>query len=62
MALVREQKFELGRDAFAKPAANVHAEITDAATGLEPARRVYADGTLRLDWRVDERLAAVSSK
>ena len=33
MALVREQKFELGRDAFAKPAENVHAEITDLSTG-----------------------------
>jgi hypothetical protein len=62
MALVREQKFELGRDAFATPVTNVHAEITDAATGLEPARRVYADGTLRLDWRIDERLAPASTK
>jgi hypothetical protein len=62
MALVREQKFELGRDAFATPVANVHAEVTETSTGLEPARRVYADGTLRLDWRIDERIAAASAK
>jgi hypothetical protein len=62
MALVREQTFERGRDALARPAQNVHAEVTDASTGLEPARRTYADGALRLDWGVRERSAIVAAR
>jgi hypothetical protein len=62
MALVREQKFELGRDGFPAPARNVHGEIVETSTGLEAARRVFADGALRLDWTNDERLAARSPR
>jgi hypothetical protein len=62
MALVRAQAFELGRNGLLGPAQNVHAEIHETATGLEESGRVYADGSLRLDWTNDERLAARSTR
>jgi hypothetical protein len=46
LALVREQRFELGRDAMIRPPANVHPEIRNAATGM-PA---FRDGRTWLDW------------
>jgi len=48
--LVRAQRFDLGRDALAKPAVNVHAVITNGSTELGKAGLVYTDGRLRLDW------------
>jgi hypothetical protein len=62
MALVREQRFELGRDAFPVTAANVHAEISDSATGLEAAKRVHTDGALRLDWTLAEGLTRSTTR
>ncbi|MEZ4731048.1 MAG: hypothetical protein R3E79_28340 [Caldilineaceae bacterium] len=50
MALVKEQRFELGRDAILKPPANVHAFIENGDTALSQTGRVYTDGTLWLDW------------
>jgi hypothetical protein len=50
LALVRAQRFDLGRDAPLAPAANVHAAVDGGPTGLEGAGRVYADGRLQLRW------------
>lgn len=50
MALVQEQKFALGRDAFLAPPHNVHREIRNGTTGFDPERGVYRDGRLWLDW------------
>jgi hypothetical protein len=50
MALVREQRFELGRDVFPSAADKVHRSITHESTGLADENRVYTDGQLRLDW------------
>jgi hypothetical protein len=50
MALVREQRFEFGRDVFPTAAGNVHRSITQESTGLADENRVYTDGQLRLDW------------
>jgi len=50
MALVKEQRFELGRDAVIKPPANVHAFIENGDTALSQTGRVYTDGTLWLNW------------
>lgn len=49
-ALVREQRFDLGRDAVLRPTANVHREIVNGSTGLDQAGRVFTDGQLRLEW------------
>lgn len=50
-ALVREQRFELGRDALPEPAAHVYRKVEGAETGLrEEDGRVYRDGRLWLDW------------
>lgn len=49
-ALVRQQRFDRGRDALPEPALNVHAKIEEASTGLAARRRVYDDGRLQLDW------------
>ena len=46
MALVRSQRFDLGRDTLLAPPANVHADIDNGETGLVP----HTDGTLFLDW------------
>ncbi|WP_084197057.1 hypothetical protein [Solimonas soli] len=49
-ALVREQRFTLGRDALPTPAVNVHRRIDGAETGLREADgHVYQDGRLWLD-------------
>jgi hypothetical protein len=50
MALVAEQRFEEGRDAFLTPPTNVHRQIENGSTGLEENGKVYIDGQLRLDW------------
>jgi hypothetical protein len=50
MALVREQRFDLGRDAVLAPAQNVHAEISNGDTALEENEAVYTDGRLWLVW------------
>jgi hypothetical protein len=50
LALVRSQRFDLGRDALPAPAAHVHARIDNGSTGLEESRRVYPDGRMQLDW------------
>jgi hypothetical protein len=48
--VVMEQRFDLGRDAVITPPKNVHATITNGATDLAPAKLVFRDGQLRLDW------------
>lgn len=45
-------QFDLGRDAVATPAKNVHRQITNGSTELAKANRIYRDGRLRLDWRL----------
>ena len=50
MALVKEQRFELGRDAVIKPTVNVHGIIENGDTELAQSGRVFTDGTLWLDW------------
>jgi hypothetical protein len=49
-ALVREQRFDLGRDAPLSPPRFVHRVIENGDTALGQAGRLYADGTLFLDW------------
>lgn len=51
MALVREQRFELGRDTLISPPQNVHAFIENGDTELNQTDRIYSDGVLWLDWR-----------
>jgi hypothetical protein len=55
LLIVREQSFARGRDATVEPLANVHRQIVDESTGLSEAKRVFLDGTLRLDWAYDAR-------
>jgi hypothetical protein len=50
-ALVREQRFEHGRDAPLSPPKFVHQSIENGDTALGQAGRIYADGTLFLDWQ-----------
>lgn len=50
MTLVREQSFDLGRDALPAPPANVHRQIENGSTDLGRTGRVYRDGRLWLDW------------
>ena len=50
LAIVREQSFEQGRDAFVSPPEKVHRRIEEPETGLVDAGRVYDDGRLWLDW------------
>ncbi|MCC6466423.1 MAG: hypothetical protein IT463_13875 [Planctomycetes bacterium] len=50
MALVREQRLDLGRDAMLAPAVNVHQNITNGSTDLGTAGHVFSDGRLWLDW------------
>jgi len=55
MAIVREQRFDLGRDPVALPLTNVHREIRKGEpTGLKEAARIYRDGRLWLDWPAGE--------
>jgi len=49
-AIVRGQRFDLGRDALLQPAVNVHRTIENGSTDLGKANRIYTDGRLRLDW------------
>ena len=49
MALVRRQRFDVGRDPMPTPPANVFQRIEEISAGL-PADRIYRDGTLWLDW------------
>ena len=53
LLIVREQSFTRGRDPTIEPVANVHRQILDESTGLSEGKRVYLDGTLRLDWAYD---------
>ena len=46
MALVRSQRFDLGRDTLLVPPANVHQAIDNGDTGL----KAYKDGSLFLSW------------
>ncbi|HVI00405.1 MAG TPA: hypothetical protein VM869_16925 [Enhygromyxa sp.] len=55
LLIVREQSFTRGRDPTIEPVANVHRQIVDESTGLSEGKRVYLDGTLRLDWAYDSR-------
>lgn len=50
-ALVKTQRFDLGRDTLLGPAASVHARIENGETDLGKADRVYRDGRLQLQWR-----------
>ncbi|NVB40354.1 hypothetical protein G6O69_37380 [Pseudenhygromyxa sp. WMMC2535] len=50
LVIVREQSFVHGRDAVIAPVANVFESIEDESSGLSESGKMYADGTLRLDW------------
>ncbi|HUP92897.1 MAG TPA: hypothetical protein VM074_11670 [Solimonas sp.] len=50
MALVKEQTFELGRDAVISPPGNVHPHIDNGDTGLVDGNGIYGDGRLWPDW------------
>jgi hypothetical protein len=50
MALVRDQKFEFGRDTLPSPPQNVHQSIANGDTGLPAAGLVFPDGKLWVDW------------
>lgn len=50
LALVRQQRFDLGRDTLLQPVRNVHDKIRNGATGFDVDRGVYRDGRLWLDW------------
>lgn len=50
MALVREQRFQLGRDTLLAPPINVHATIENGSTELSETGNVFQDGRLWLDW------------
>lgn len=51
MALVEEQRFDLGRDAPLAPPSNVFRKIETPSTGLVERNLVFQDGRLHLDWR-----------
>lgn len=53
LVIVREQSFTRGRDPVIEPLTNVHRRIDEESTGLSEAKRVYLDGSLRLDWAYD---------
>jgi hypothetical protein len=50
MALVRSQRFDLGRDTLIAPPANVHRQIQNGSTELGQIGKVFSDGRLWLDW------------
>jgi hypothetical protein len=50
MALVGEQKFDLGRAAVLSPPQNVHQHIDNGDTGLGAGIGVFGDGRLWLQW------------
>ena len=49
MALVKRQRFDLGRDPMPSPPTNVFKQIEEISAGLPP-ERIHRDGTLWLDW------------
>jgi hypothetical protein len=51
LALVRTQRFDLGRDAnLARPALGAHEKIESEESGV-PKQEIYRDARLQLDWR-----------
>lgn len=50
MALVKSQRFDLGRDTIINPPQNVHREIQNGDTELGQSGQIYNDGRLWLDW------------
>lgn len=50
VALVREQRFDRGRDTVLRPVTHVLAKVEDESAGLAEAGKVYRDGRLRLNW------------
>lgn len=50
LALVRTQRFDLGRDPIVTPPARARARIPEERTGLDEAKRTYPDGRLHLAW------------
>jgi hypothetical protein len=50
MALVKTQRFDLGRDTVIHPPGNVHPEIENGSTDLAATGKVFTDGRLWLDW------------
>ncbi len=55
LALVREGRFEEGRDASVVPVANVHRAVQNGSTALDESGRIYADGRLQLAWSTSSR-------
>lgn len=51
MILVRDQRFDLGRDTLLAPPANVHKTIVNGDTELGVAGLTFRDGRLWLDWQ-----------
>ena len=49
-ALVKTQRFDLGRDPMLGPAPRAHRLVEGGSTGLGEANRVYLDGRLHLAW------------
>lgn len=50
LALVRTQRFDLGRDPVVTPPGRARAQIQEESTGLDEANRTYTDGRLHLSW------------
>ena len=50
MALVKQQRFDKGRDPMVSMPKNVHKEIVEISAGL-PEEKIFRDGTIFLDWR-----------
>lgn len=50
MVLVRDQRFDLGRDTLLSPPANVHQTIVNGDTALGQSGLIFKDGRLWLDW------------
>ena len=52
MTVVREQRFDLGRDVLIDPIENVHQAIKNGTTDLGKSGKVFLDGTIWLDWQL----------
>ena len=50
MALVKQQRFDKGRDPMISAPKNVHKEIIEVSAGLSEDK-IFRDGTIFLDWR-----------
>ena len=50
MALVKSQRFDLGRDTIITPPTNVHTNIQNGDTQLKATGKTYSDGKLWLRW------------